>query len=132
LPRTVPVEIGPTSVTLAPTRGDAPVDGGRIKHPTDFVLLCTGYVADLNLFEQAGVTFEGPPGKVPQFDPDTMETSVPGLYVAGTAASGQQARHKLFIETSHHHVTKIVKNISGRTPTRVNRLVPEGPDDFSL
>lgn len=132
LPRTVPVEIGPTSVTLAPTRGGAPVDGGRIKHLTDFVLLCTGYVADLNLFEQAGVTFEGPPGKVPQFDPDTMETSVPGVYVAGTAASGQQARHRLFVETSHHHVTKIVKNISGRTPTRVNRLVPEGPDDFSL
>jgi thioredoxin reductase (NADPH) len=132
LPRTVPVEIGPTSVRLARTRNGEPVDREHIEHPTDFVLLCTGYAADLSLFEEAGVAFEGPPGKVPQFEPDTMETNVPGLYVAGTAASGQQARHKLFIETSHHHVTKIVKKISGRTPTRVNHLVPEGPEDFSL
>lgn len=132
LPRTAPLEIGPTSVTLAPTRGGEPVDGERTEHPTDFVLLCTGYVADLNLFEQAGVTIEGPPGRIPRFDPDTMETNVPGLYVAGTAASGQQARHKLFIETSHHHVTRIIEDISGRTPTRVNRLVPEGPNGLSL
>jgi thioredoxin reductase (NADPH) len=132
LPRTAPLEIGPASVTLAPTRGGEPVDGERTEHPTDFVLLCTGYVADLNLFEQAGVTIEGPPGMIPRFDPDTMETNVPGLYVAGTAASGQQARHRLFIETSHHHVTRIVEDISGRTPTRVNRLVPEGPNDLSL
>ena len=132
LPRTVPVEIGPDSVTLAPTRGGEPVDGERIEHHADFVLLCTGYVADLSLFEQAGVTIEGPPGRIPRFNPDTMETNVPGLYVAGTAASGEQARHRLFIETSHHHVTRVVENISGRTPTRVNQLVPEGPNDLSL
>jgi thioredoxin reductase (NADPH) len=131
LPRTTPVGIGPTSVTLAPTRSGEPVDGERLEHPTDFVLLCTGYVADLSLFEQAGVTIERPPGRVPRFDPDTMETDVPGLYVAGTAANGQQARHKLFIETSHHHVTRILEDISGRTPTRVNRLVPKGPEDLS-
>ena len=132
LPRTTPVEIGPSSVTLAPTRGGEPVDGERIEHPTDLVLLCTGYIADLSLFKQAGVTIKGPPGRIPRFDPDTMVTNVPGLYVAGTAASGQQARHKLFIETSHHHVTRIVEDISGHTPTRVNQLVPEGPNDLSL
>jgi thioredoxin reductase (NADPH) len=132
LPRTIPIEIGPTSVTLAPSRSGEPVDRELIEHPADFVLLCTGYLADLSLFEQAGVTIEGPPGRVPRFDPDTMETNVPGLYVAGTAASGQQARHKLFIETSHHHVTRIVQDISGRPPTRVNSLVPEGPNDLSL
>lgn len=132
LPRTAPVEIHPRSVILAPTRDGEPIAGEGFKHPADFVLLCTGYVADLSLFEEAGAALQGPPGKVPQFDSDTMETSVPGLFVAGTAASGQQARHKLFVETSHHHVTKIVKRISGRTPTRVNRLVPEGPQDLAL
>jgi hypothetical protein len=52
--------------------------------------------------------------------------------VAGTAANGNQSRHKLFIETTHHHVTKIVNHISGEQPTRVNTLVPEGPKDFSI
>ncbi len=138
LPRTIPLEIGPQFVTLAPTRNGRPIADQCTRHPTDFVLLCTGYTADLSLFEQAGVAFAGGPGKVPQFNPDTMEMDVPGLgdetglFVAGTAASGQQARHRLFIETSHHHVTKILERISGRTPTRVNRLVPEGREDLSL
>jgi len=132
LPRTAPVEIGPVSVTLAPTRDGEPVDGERIEHRADFVLLCTGYAADLSLFEQAGVIIEGPPGRIPRFNPDTMETNVSGLYVAGTAASGEQARHRLFIETSHHHVSRVAEAISGRTPTRVNQLVPEGPNDLSL
>ncbi len=131
LPRTIPVEIGPRYVTLAPTRRGSPTDGERTQHRADFVLLCTGYQADLNLFEQAGVTLEGP-GPRPVFDPETMETDVPGLYVAGTAANGNQSRHKLFIETTHHHVTKIVEHISGEQPTKVNTLVPEGPEDFSI
>ena len=134
LPRTVPLEITPEFVNLAPTRDGRPVEGERIRHPADFVLLCTGYRADLSLFEQAGVAFTGAPGQVPQFNPDTMELTLrgcegpSGLFVAGTAASGQQARHRLFIETAHHHVTKIVERISGQTATRVNRLVPEGGD----
>jgi len=131
LPRTIPVEIGPRYVTLAPTRRGSLTDGERTQHRTDFVLLCTGYQADLSLFEQAGVTLDRP-GPVPRFDPETMETDVPGLYVAGTAANGNQSRHKLFIETTHHHVTKIVNHISGEQPTRVNTLVPEGPKDFSI
>jgi len=130
LPRTTPVEIAPRYVTLAPTRDGEPIEGKRTQQRADFVLLCTGYRADLELFEQLGVTLEQP-GRVPRFNPETMETDVPGLYVAGTAANGDQGRHKLFIETTHHHVSKIVTHISGEAPTRVNTLVPEGPEDFA-
>jgi thioredoxin reductase (NADPH) len=131
LPSTAPVEIGPTHVTLAPTCDGEATDGERTQHGADFVLLCTGFEADMGLFEQAGVTLEGA-DEVPRFDPDTLETDVPGMYVAGTAASGNQSRHKLFIETTHHHVTKIVRHVSGQEPTRVNSLMPEGPEDFSI
>jgi thioredoxin reductase (NADPH) len=131
LPRTTPIEIGPQYVTLAPAHQGEPTDGEQIQHKTDFVLLCTGYRADLSLFEQAGVTLESL-GRIPRFDPETMETDVPGLYVAGTAANGDRGRHRLFIETTHHHVTKIVEHISGKKPTAVNTLVPEGPGDLSI
>jgi thioredoxin reductase (NADPH) len=131
LPSTTPVAIGPTHVTLASTQSNETVAGERTQYRADFVLLCTGYEADIGLFEQAGVTLEGA-GQVPRFDPGTMETDVTGLYVAGTAANGNQSRHKLFIETAHHHVTKIVRDISGREPTNVNSLVPEGPEDFTI
>ena len=131
LPRTTPVEIGPGYVTLAPTRDGEPIDGEYTQRKADFVLLCTGYRADLSLFDQVGVTLERE-RRIPRFNPDTMETDVTGVYVAGTAANGDWGRHKLFIETTHHHVTKVVQHITGRAPTRVNRLVPEGPQNTSI
>jgi len=131
LPRTVPVEIGPRYVTLAPTRQGRPIAGKSTRERADFVLLCTGYRADQGLLKEAGVTLDDLTG-VPDFDDETMETDVPGLYVAGTAANGNRTRHKLFIETTHHHVSRIVRHITGGEPKRVNTLVPEGPPDFSI
>jgi thioredoxin reductase (NADPH) len=43
-----------------------------------------------------------------------METNVPGLYVAGTAAAGTQQRFRLFIENCHEHVAKIMAALTGR------------------
>jgi thioredoxin reductase (NADPH) len=79
----------------------------------DFVLLLTGYEQDSALFEQAGVVLEGP-NRRPRLDPRTMETNVPGLFVAGTAVAGTQASGvKEFIETSHVHVERIVAALTG-------------------
>lgn len=107
LPETTPVEITPQHVVLAPTRDGQPTDKAAIRHPADFVLLCTGFVADMGLFAQLGVELEGPQ-KLPAYSPHTMETNVAGLYVAGTAAGGTQERYQLFIETCHVHVDKIL------------------------
>jgi thioredoxin reductase (NADPH) len=83
----------------------------------DFVLLLTGYEQDTTLFEQAGVQLVGSQ-HAPMFDPQTMETNVPGLFVAGTAVAGTQASGvKEFIETSHIHVDRIVAALTGaRSP----------------
>ena len=114
LPRTVPAEIKPETVVLAPTDDEGrPRDGPLSEQPADFVLILTGYVGDTTLFEMAGVAFEGPGGP-PVFDPQTMETNVPGLYVAGTAAAAGEFGHSLFIDTSHGHVPRIVAAILGR------------------
>ena len=78
----------------------------------DFVLLLTGYVQDSTLFEQLGVELVGE-SCAPRYDRSTMQTNVPGVYVAGTAAGGSQQRTRLFIENSHEHVRKIVRAISG-------------------
>jgi len=43
-----------------------------------------------------------------------METNVPGLFVAGTAAGGTQGKYVHFIETSHVHVDKILRRITGK------------------
>ena len=104
LPATKVREIGRDAVILDP-------DGVRVD--ADFVLLLTGYEQDSSLFEAAGVTLEGPQRR-PRFDERTMETNVPGLYVAGTAVAGTQSSGvKHFIETSHVHVDRILAALTG-------------------
>ncbi|GAB4281829.1 MAG: NAD(P)-binding domain-containing protein [Candidatus Promineifilaceae bacterium] len=125
-PATVPVEITPVDVVLAEVRdgvvGAEFTENGRLlRIPADFVLLATGFKADMRLFLGAGVRLHGEQ-EIPEFNPQTMETNVPGLYVAGTAAGGTQERFTYFISTSHDHVTKIVKHITGKVPTRVGTV----------
>lgn len=127
LPATVPVEINPENVLLAPARDGRPDDGPRTAVPADFVLLATGFVAESRLFELAGVELLGEE-QVPRFDPRTMETNVPGLYVAGTATGGSQRQFRVFIETSHEHVVRIAAALTGRPPREMKAVTPRGDD----
>jgi thioredoxin reductase (NADPH) len=114
LPETVPIEITSEHVVLAPARDGQRIEGEPIRRPADFVLLLTGFLADMSLFEELGVALDGP-RQVPEFSPETMETNVPGVYVAGTATGGTQKQYKQFIETGHVHVDRIVAAIGTRT-----------------
>lgn len=106
-PRTSVDRITPTSVVLAETGGDTR------EAAADDVLLLTGYEMDGSLLESAGVELVGE-GRAPQHNPRTMETNIPGLYVAGTAVAGTQSRFRYFIENCHVHAARIVGTITGR------------------
>lgn len=109
LPGTVPVEIRSGSARVRALDG-----GAESEVPVDFVLLLTGYQQDPTLFEQLGVDLTGA-GRVPRHSHGTMETNVPGVFVAGTASAGTQVGGvKVFIENSHEHAEKIVAAITGR------------------
>ncbi|MDX1683332.1 MAG: NAD(P)-binding domain-containing protein, partial [Phycisphaeraceae bacterium] len=122
-PQTVPTGITPTTVTLANTDGQ----GEPTTVAADAVLAMTGYEMDTSLLAGAGVTLEGV-NEAPRVDSQTMETDVPGLFVAGTAAAGTQVRFRLFIENCHEHVRRVVHAITGKDAPRVNPVA----DDFSL
>lgn len=124
-PGTMPTAITRSAVTLAAVGAHGPP-----QHvPADFVLLMTGYVQDTALFEMAGVELEGE-NRAPRVDPQTMQTNVPGLFVAGTAAAGTQIRFRLFIENCHIHVRRIVRAITGRDVP--DRLVNDAGSLFNL
>ncbi len=109
--KTVPTLITESHVELRPVAGGEPFDV-----PADFVLLMVGYVADMGLFRMAGVELSGD-REVPTFDEQTMETNVPGLYVAGTATAGtQQSGVRVFLENCHVHADRIVASITGAPP----------------
>ena len=117
LPETTPQEILPGKVLLE-RRGPNPLAGEPLTVETDFVLLLTGYEQDPDLFEQVGIRLEGP-GRRPAHDETTMETNVPGVYVAGTGAAGTQlGGARAFIETSHVHVDRILAALTGKTAVR--------------
>jgi thioredoxin reductase (NADPH) len=118
LPETAPVEITPSHVVLMPAPGGRLNGGAPIVHETDFVLLNTGFRGDQSLLELAGVELSGE-NRVPSFDAATMETNVPGVYLAGTVAAGIQQRYTLFIENCHEHAGKIVQAITGRWPEQL-------------
>jgi thioredoxin reductase (NADPH) len=113
--QSVPIEITPEYTNLQF------VDGRELKYPADFVILNTGFVQDPRLFEMVGVNLIGE-RCVPEYDPETMQTNVPGVYLAGTAAAGTQKRYKLFIENSHEHVARIVKHLTGLEPRRLGTV----------
>ncbi|OAB35729.1 hypothetical protein PMSD_12025 [Paenibacillus macquariensis subsp. defensor] len=75
----------------------------------DFVLALTGFHPDRALLASSGVQLGGDMEK-PVFNPDTMESTVPGLYVAGVIASGSNA-NEVFIETGRIHGRLIAEHI---------------------
>jgi thioredoxin reductase (NADPH) len=90
-------------------------DGKTTEVVADFVLLLVGYESDMSLFRQAGVELTGD-DHAPRFNPATMETNVPGIFVAGTASAGTQQRFAVFIENCHVHVERIMAAITGHSP----------------
>lgn len=105
---TVPVRITPAAVTLK--RGDETFDV-----PADFVLKLIGYEQDNALLKMCGIELTGDDA-VPKFDPLTMQTNVPGIYVAGTAVGGTQTRYRIFLENCHVHVDAILASLTGTSP----------------
>ncbi|RZJ72451.1 YpdA family putative bacillithiol disulfide reductase [Flavobacterium sp.] len=82
---------------------------GKTTIETDFVLALTGYRPDFDFLEKAGVALEDD-CLIPKHDPETMETNVPGLYLAGVVCGGLET-HKWFIENSRIHADSIVNHI---------------------
>lgn len=75
----------------------------------DFVLAMTGYLPDFAFLTKIGIDLQGECLN-PFYDPETMETNVPDLYLAGVVCGGKDT-HLWFIENSRIHAEIIVKNI---------------------
>lgn len=99
-------EIRPNEVAVTDDEGRASTI------PADAVLLLTGYRADPQFLRRAGIDVNDDTLE-PQYDPQTFETNVPRLFVAG----GQQAGKKtgsVFIENGRFHGERIAKVLAER------------------
>jgi thioredoxin reductase (NADPH) len=73
------------------------------------VYTMTGYLPETGLLEQVGVAVDPDTG-IPAHDPLTMATPLPGIYLAGVIASGNQA-NRIFIENGRDHGDAIVAHL---------------------
>ena len=90
---------------------------GEVTLPNDFVLALTGYRPNFAFLEKAGIRLSRDEKRLPEYDPETMETNVPGLYLAGVICGGMET-HKWFIENSREHAKRIVDHILLITASR--------------
>lgn len=83
---------------------------GLMTLKNDFVFAMTGYQPDYGFLTKIGVKLSGDEAKVPLFNPETFETNIEGLYLAGVVCGGMET-NKWFIENSRDHAEKIFTNI---------------------
>lgn len=80
--------------------------------PADRVYALTGYHPDFALFERIGITFDAESGR-PALDPETLETNVPGVHLAGSVTAGRQIS-EVFIENGRFDGEKIFGDAEAR------------------
>ncbi len=78
----------------------------------DWVLLLTGYRPNFEFLKNIGIDLSQDGKKIPQYDPESMESNVKGIYLAGVICGGTET-HKWFIENSRVHAKMIMQNIVG-------------------
>jgi thioredoxin reductase (NADPH) len=76
----------------------------------DFVFAMTGYRPDYHFLKQVGIDFDKDDEALPCFDPETFETNLKGIYLAGVVCGGMNTS-KWFIENAREHPQKIFDNI---------------------
>jgi thioredoxin reductase (NADPH) len=82
---------------------------GLVTIPNDFVMAMTGYKPNFTFLKSLGIILSDDK-YIPQYHPDTMETNLPGLYLAGVVCGGLDT-HLWFIENSRIHAEMIMEDI---------------------
>lgn len=88
------------------------VNGEEKMIDNDYVFAMTGYHPDHSFLSQIGVIVEEETGR-PYFNPETMETNVEGMFIAGVIAAGNNA-NEIFIENGRFHGDLIAREMENR------------------
>ena len=84
--------------------------GKTITIKNDYVLALTGYKPNFDFIQKTGINISNDDKKLPEYNNETMETNIKGMYLAGVVCGGMET-HKWFIENSRVHASLIVRNI---------------------
>jgi bacillithiol disulfide reductase len=105
------LEIRPEEVRIKTSEGERVLKN-------DFVFALTGYHPDYEFLESVGIELTRPEMR-PVCDPQTFESNVPGIYVAGVVVSGARTS-EIFIENGRFHGKQIADDL--KTKLHVARV----------
>ena len=109
------------------TRGEVVVRSGRkqARVPADRVYALIGFHPDFELFDRIGIAYDVATGK-PRLDPTTLDTSVPGVYLAGSVTGGRKIS-EVFIENGRFDGDKIFGDAAIRAAAEARYAAIERP-----
>jgi thioredoxin reductase (NADPH) len=96
---------------------------GTERLPASWVYAMTGFAPNVELLRRAGVPIDAKTG-IPAHNSETLETSIPGLFIAGVVVAGYDA-NKVFIENGRYHGDRIVARLLGQSAPPSPRLSAE-------
>jgi thioredoxin reductase (NADPH) len=83
---------------------------GSVTLANHFVFALTGYHPDFNFIERLGVTLDEANDRCPACDPATLESNIPGIYLAGVVVAGERT-NEIFIENGRFHGQLIAQDL---------------------
>ncbi|HSB94349.1 MAG TPA: YpdA family putative bacillithiol disulfide reductase [Flavitalea sp.] len=83
---------------------------GPVVIANDFVIAMTGYQPNFQFLSSIGIELSQDNLLLPTYDPETMESNMPGIFLAGVVCGGMNT-HVWFIENSREHAVKIIGSI---------------------
>src|SRR6201996_8505242 len=99
-----------TLAAIRPDEVDILTPAGVLTIPNDYVIALTGYQTTFDFLRRTGIRLSDDARLQPYYNPETMETNIPGLYLAGVVCGGMNT-HSWFIENSRVHAKLIVRNL---------------------
>ena len=95
---------------------------GTVTIENDYVFALTGYHPDFDFLAALGVRMEGQ-DRCPACDPQSLESNIPGIYLAGVIVAGMRT-NEIFIENGRFHGAQIAQDMEaklapGRAPLKV-------------
>lgn len=103
---------------IYPNKVDLLGPEGEFSIENDFVLAMTGYKPNYDLIKNLGIEIPRDEHKIPVHDPETLETNLPKVYLAGVLCAGMQTS-KLFIENTRNHGKVIINHLLQKHLTTV-------------
>ncbi len=97
--------------SIKPNEVEISTPEGKIIIANDYVIAATGYMPDFDFLRNAGIKLSNDECLQPEYDPETMETNMPNIFLAGVVCGGMNT-HQWFIENSREHAIRIINSIA--------------------